>query len=57
MWSKFKVGQRVKVNFGKSGGVHFGTVSRIQYCFGYIYIVNIDSIGAKQVNHIMIESL
>jgi hypothetical protein len=55
MESKFKIGQRVKINFRKFSKL--GTVARIEFCFGYIYIVDIDGIGAKQVNHIMLEAI
>lgn len=54
--SKFKKGQRVKVKY--TTGVILGTIAKVDYAVsGYIYWVDLDEIGCKIVNSVMIEEI
>ena len=56
MSSRFKIGERVKINWSpENGGVKYGTVARVEFCFGYLYYVNVDEVGCKFVNAVMME--
>jgi hypothetical protein len=56
MLSKFKPGQRVLINWAE--GKRTGTIARIEFWVsGFVYWVDVDDLGCKIVNSVMMEPI